>query len=83
LDDNNDVVMAVVDDIILRSANAEATCKHKVGVNSIACFGDNIAPQKGCTFVVNRVIGAEVDTGRNVVPDNDVVVVDVADAAVM
>ena len=55
------VVVAVDEEDIIgitvfKSANAEAICKHTVGVNSIACLGDNIAPKKGCDFVVNRVV---------------------------
>ena len=50
------VVVVVVPIVVFKSANAEAICKHNVGVNSIACLGDNIAPKKGCDFVVNRVV---------------------------
>lgn len=37
-----------------KSAKAEAICKHKVGVNSKACFGDRTAPVKACDLAVSR-----------------------------
>jgi hypothetical protein len=43
--------------LIFNSANADAICKHSVGVNSIACLGDSIAPRKGWDLTVNRVNG--------------------------
>ena len=44
------------DDVICKSARADAICKHKTGVNSSACLGDKIAPKKGWAFVVSRVV---------------------------